>query len=73
MCWKDDSRTSVSSTLRGSSRNTGKFSVVCASLLELRWDQTLGEALIRGRDVTSHKAAVCLHNVTWIHKEAAEL
>lgn len=53
-------------------QNVRHFSVVCASLLRLCWDQRLREALIRGRAVTSQQAAVCRRKVTWIHKEAAD-
>lgn len=52
MCWKNDNGTAVFSKLWGSPRNMGDFSVVCASLLNLSWDQRLREALIRGRAVS---------------------
>lgn len=49
MYGKDDS-TAVSSKLR--EPNMWDFSVVCALLLKLCWDQRLTEALIRGRAVS---------------------
>ncbi len=52
MCIEDDNSTAVPAKLWGIPRNMGDFSVVCASLLKLCWDQRHRDALIRGQAVS---------------------